>query len=249
MKTYEPLNVPKRVTDDVWIVDGPLISFGVAGVKMPFPTRMTIIRLRDASLWLHSPTAPDPALLASITALGPVHYLIAPNPIHYWWIPDWQRQFPGAVTYAAPGVATRAERHGRTFRIDHTLGADSAAETAWAETIACRVVESRFMSEAVFLHRPSRTLILTDLIENFEPQKLESLWLRFLTWAGAVQDPAGSMPRDMRLGFGPEARTRLREHVRAMIAWRPERIILAHGRWYERDGTAELRRAFEWLDV
>jgi hypothetical protein len=31
------------------------------------------------------------------------------------------------------------------------------------------------------------------------------------------------------------------------VAWQPERIILAHGRWYEKDGTEELRRAFRWL--
>jgi hypothetical protein len=29
-----------------------------------------------------------------------------------------------------------------------------------------------------------------------------------------------------------------------MIAWEPERVILAHGRWYDRAGAAELRRAF-----
>jgi hypothetical protein len=32
-----------------------------------------------------------------------------------------------------------------------------------------------------------------------------------------------------------------------MIAWNPERVILAHGRWYERDGAQELRRAFRWV--
>jgi hypothetical protein len=31
-----------------------------------------------------------------------------------------------------------------------------------------------------------------------------------------------------------------------MLAWNPQRIILAHGRWYERDGAAELARAFAW---
>jgi hypothetical protein len=31
-----------------------------------------------------------------------------------------------------------------------------------------------------------------------------------------------------------------------MIAWTPEQIVIAHGRCYERDGVAELRRAFEW---
>jgi hypothetical protein len=29
-----------------------------------------------------------------------------------------------------------------------------------------------------------------------------------------------------------------------MIGWAPGRVILAHGRWYERHGTEELRRAF-----
>ena len=32
-----------------------------------------------------------------------------------------------------------------------------------------------------------------------------------------------------------------------MIDWDPERVILAHGRWFERDGAAELKRAFGWV--
>jgi hypothetical protein len=32
-----------------------------------------------------------------------------------------------------------------------------------------------------------------------------------------------------------------------VLAWEPEKVIVAHGRWYERDGTKELRRAFRWL--
>jgi hypothetical protein len=32
-----------------------------------------------------------------------------------------------------------------------------------------------------------------------------------------------------------------------MIQWNPERIILAHGRRYEKNGVHELRRAFRWL--
>jgi hypothetical protein len=32
-----------------------------------------------------------------------------------------------------------------------------------------------------------------------------------------------------------------------MMAWEPERIIIAHGRWYEGNAVAELRRAFRWV--
>ena len=56
----------------------------------------------------------------------------------------------------------------------------------------------------------------------------------------------GAMPRDMRASFGTR-KPALRRAVETMIGWEPERVILAHGRWYERDGAAELRKAFAWL--
>ena len=101
------------------------------------------------------------------------------------------------------------------------------------------------MTEFVFFHRASRTLILTDLIENFEPRKL-GFFMRLLTRLGGVRDPDGQMPRDMRLTFRKH-RDGLAKAVRQMIDWGPERIVLAHGRWYDRDGTAELERAFRWV--
>jgi ABC-type Fe3+-citrate transport system substrate-binding protein len=42
-------------------------------------------------------------------------------------------------------------------------------------------------------------------------------------------------------------KSQFRMAVETMIAWKPERIILAHGRWYDKDGTRELRRAFRWV--
>jgi hypothetical protein len=100
------------------------------------------------------------------------------------------------------------------------------------------------MTEFEFFHRPSRTLVLTGLIENFEPAKL-GFAARWLARLGGVLDPDGGMPRDMRLTFSRH-RHELRQSVEAMIAWEPERIILAHGRWYDHNAVAELRRAFRW---
>ena len=42
-------------------------------------------------------------------------------------------------------------------------------------------------------------------------------------------------------------RRELRRAVATMLGWRPERVIIAHGRWYPENGVAELRRAFRWL--
>jgi hypothetical protein len=62
---------------------------------------------------------------------------------------------------------------------------------------------------------------------------------------GAV-DPDGKAPLDIQLSFARH-RPAVRAAVRQMIAWAPERIILAHGRCYDQDAIAELRRAFRWV--
>jgi hypothetical protein len=38
-----------------------------------------------------------------------------------------------------------------------------------------------------------------------------------------------------------------REQIDRMLAWKPERIILAHGPMIEADGEAVLREAYAWL--
>jgi Domain of unknown function (DUF4336) len=239
---YAPLNVLKPVVAGaVWIVDGPEIEFNWLGLSLPFPTRMALIRLPGGDVWVHSPTAPDAALLAAVRALGPVRWLVAPNTLHYWWVPDWKAAFPAAEVLAAPGLERSAKR---PLPIDTVVG--DAAPAAWSGEIDQLVVRGDLLTEACFFHRPTRTLLLTDLIENFEPRRVRRWWFRALLRLGGAADPDGKAPIDMRLSFLRHRRA-LRASVLRMLAWNPERVIIAHGRWYERDGATELRRAFRWV--
>jgi hypothetical protein len=239
--TYPPLNTLKPVAEDVWIVDGPAIRFGFGWPKIPFPTRMTVLRLADDALFLHSPTELTPALSGEIEKLGRPCWIVAPNRIHYWWVADWRKAWPEAEVWLAPRV--REQAGGRIDFPARELTGPSGYP--WDDGVATLPVAGSFMTEVVFFHRASRSLLLTDLIENFEPAKLGFV-LRCLTRLAGIQDPDGQMPRDMRLTFkGRQAE--LRRAVETMIAWRPERVILAHGRWYDRNGAEELRRAFRWL--
>ena len=100
------------------------------------------------------------------------------------------------------------------------------------------------MTEAVFLHRPSRTLVLTDLIHNFERGRRPGR-PPAARCCGSVADPRGGTPRDLRLTFLGRRRE-VRAAVETMLGWRPDRVVLAHGQPWLRDGTAELRRALAW---
>jgi hypothetical protein len=238
--TYPPLNTLKAVADGIWIADGPVIWFGMPWPKLPFPTRMTVVKLEGGGLFIHSPTALDARLKAEIAQLGTPRYLVAPNRLHYWWIPDWHAAFPGAEVFVAEKVIEQAR--GRLNFACSVLDRDNGY--SWDSDIATLRVAGRYMSEVEFFHRASRTLVLTDLIENFEEDKIDSLLLRLAIRFGGVRSPHGGMPRDLRMTF---PRDQLRANVRKMIDWNPERIIIAHGRWFERDGRAELLRAFQWL--
>jgi Domain of unknown function (DUF4336) len=239
IQTYPPLNTLKRVTDDVWIVDGPIIRFGLRWLKLPFPTRMTVLRIRKDDLFIHSPTPLAENLKSEIERVGKPRWIIGPNRIHYWWIPEWKSAFPQAEVHLAPRIKEQAG-----YRIDFdAFPLDKEGGYPWAPEIATLPVSGTFMTEFVFFHRASRSLILTDLIENFERNKLDSCWIRGLVRLGGVLDPNGEMPRDMRLTF---PKPRLRKAVETMLGWEPERVLLAHGKWYARSATNELRRAFEW---
>jgi len=240
--TYDPLNVLKPVAQDIWIVDGPTIRFGFFGIRLPFPTRTTLIRLKSGDLFVHSPGHMTEDLRAEVNGLGRVAHLIAPNRIHYWWVGSWAAAYPDALAYAAPRVRERAAPHG--IAIDRDLGDEP--DPAWAGEIDQIAVAGSFLTEIVFFHRASRTLILTDLVQNYEAPRLHGPILRFLARRIGVVDPDGTMPVDLRATFRGR-RAEVRAAVRQMIAWAPERVILAHGRWYAENGVAELRRAFRWV--
>ncbi|WP_417834840.1 DUF4336 domain-containing protein [Thalassospira xiamenensis] len=241
--TYDPLNVPKAVGDEIWIIDGPVIGFQYLGMKLPFPTRMTIIRLASEKLFIHSPIRLTAELKASVDALGEVACLIAPNTIHYAGVPEWQAAYPAAQSFCAPGVIKRAKSVDMTVSFDAELA--DTAEPEWADEIKQLMVRGGYLSEAVFYHPKSRTLVLTDLIENFEAHKIKSPIWRWLVRMFGSMDPDGCAPRDMRMTFAGHKES-LRKAVDQMIDWAPERVIMAHGRWYDHNGTAEIKRAFRW---
>ena len=100
------------------------------------------------------------------------------------------------------------------------------------------------MQEVVFFHYADKTLILTDLIENFETDKMGLFWRWVMKLAGNA-DPDGKAPLDMRATF--TERDSARDSLAYITAWQPEKILLAHGRYYLENGSAELKRAFRWL--
>jgi len=216
--TYPPLNALKRVAEEVWLVDGPVIRFGTPWPKMPFPTRMTSIRRAGGKLFIHSPTPLTGGLKREIEGIGAPRWVVGPNRIPYWWIPVWRAAFPDAEVYRAPRSKDQVGNH-----IDFdTLTLDRDPYCPWSGEIFTLSVTGSYMTEVEFFHRASRRLIGTDLIEAIEPQKL-GLAMRWLTRLAGVQHPDGQMPRDLRLTCKKTKRD-LKSAVETMIGWNPPSV-------------------------
>jgi hypothetical protein len=236
---YPPLDSLKPVADDIWIVDsGPLRAYALS-----IPVRMTVVRLQGGELWLHSPTRYTLGLKEAISALGRISHLIAPSVAHWSFVKEWQQQCPQATAWAAPGLSERSLVKKSGVRFDAILG---PPPPEWAGELEQINVPGGFgVNEVAFFHRQSRTLILTDLVENFEPQKLSRTMRPLICLAGAMA-PDGKAPLHYRFAINRK-REQAAAAARGIIAWAPERVIFAHGRWFESEGTRRLRRSLRWL--
>ena len=170
LSLYEPLYTLKEVDQNIWIVDGDLIQMDMKIFNLPFQTRMTVIKLNDGKLWIHSPIAPNEKLFTELDALGRVAYLISPNKIHYAYIEDWKKRYPYAQAWSSPGVEERAKSQNVMVEFDAPL--TDKAPDLWSDEIDQLIFKgSSVIEEVVFFHKSTKTLIVTDLIENFEPEK------------------------------------------------------------------------------
>ncbi len=182
--TYPPLDVPKPVAEDVWIVDsGPQ---KVLGGVLRLPVRMTAIRLADGRLWLHSPTRWRTPLGDALQDFGRIHHIVAPSPAHWTHLMGWHNACPAALVWATPGVAPKLRR----ARLPVPLQPAALGETPpqdWAGQIDQAVFRGRGgFTEVAFLHRASRTLILTDTVQALEPGRL-GLPTRLFALAAALE--------------------------------------------------------------
>ncbi|MBI1217455.1 MAG: DUF4336 domain-containing protein [Rhodobacteraceae bacterium] len=206
------------VSGQIWLAPYPVRYAGTH-----FDARMTVIRLPDGRLLLHSPGPIDAALRAEIAEIGTVAALVAPGSFHWLHLAAAQAAFPAAETHVCPGV----ERKAPGLAIDGILG--DRAPPLWAGTLDQVLLRgSRFMCEVAFLHRPSRTLILTDLIENFTDRTphaglMLKLWFKgpFRMWNRPAPAP------EYRLGIGDRAA--FRHALDRILGWEFDRIVLSHG--------------------
>lgn len=237
---YEPISVYKPVAPNIGIVDGPFEYLTVAGIRLPLPftTRMTVVRLSDGDLFLHSPVRFERRLADEIEKLGRVRHLISPNQFHYAHIGEWADAFPDAIAWASPRVRQRARARRLNIRFARDL--DTAPPEEWREDLDQTLFPGGYFKEFIFFHRETRSLVLADTIINIELDRMNEPW-RTATRLTGMAYPGGRTFFGMRLPLFLQRRAA--GTVAAKIReWQPQRVLLCHGRCFDANAEEIIRR-------
>ena len=225
----------RQIGEEIWVTERSLRVLGLRWLDIG--TRMTVIRLADGGLLLHSPVEADAATRAAVDALGPVRCIAAPNDVHHLFAGPWKTAYPQARLLGSPGLPKKRP----DLRFDAILGDEpdpccaGAIEQVWLRG-------APYMNEIAFFHARSRTLLLTDLA--FHPTPASSASLRRWTSLTRVRD-----------GFGPNALVRIfirdrramRASIDRVLAWDFDRVTVTHGEVLEHGGRTALAKAYAWL--
>jgi len=201
--------------EGIWTAAAPFSLMGAA-----FGTRMTVVRLADGGVALISPIELDDALAAEIDAIGPVRAIVAPNAFHHLYVGAALRRHPEAGCFVAPGTQ---EKLGADVASCSILGDE--AEPLWSEVLdQVSVGGVPMTNEVVFFHRPSKTVVLTDLCFHFEPPP--GGWTGFfLRLAGGH----GGLKVSRLMRFSMKDRAAVRASLERILEWDFENLVVTHG--------------------
>lgn len=220
------------IAPDIWHAEHHFKASG-----LPVSSRMTVVRFQSGKLWLHSPVPISGELAARLNELGEVAFIVAPNKMHHLFAGTALAAFPNARLYGPAGL--RAKRPDLAQMV--TLPPEIPVE--WSADLEQLFFEGIPLGdETVWFHKPSRTLIMTDLCQ---------WWQGSLPWPArmyaaltGVRD-ALAVPRTVR--WMVKDRERARESARRILQWPIGRVVVAHNAVVDKDAHACLQRALDWF--
>lgn len=218
--------------EGIWTATAPVRVLG-----MKLTSTMTVLRLVDGKLLLHSPIAMTPERRASVEALGTVAHLYAPNLFHHLRVGEWATAFPSARLHAPVGL----EKKRPDLRIDRFH--HSTPEPDFANILEEWPIEGFRLGETVLLHQPTSTLIVADLVHNVGQP--EHGWTKFYSKLMGFYDRV-ALSRMIRWSAFSD-RKATRSSLDRLLTQSFDNLIVGHGMPLMGGAKEAITAAFTWL--
>ena len=228
------LPVPLQGIDtNLWLMDYELKMLGINLHRV-----VTIIRLASGKLIIHSTAPFSMTEVDEIRELGTPEWLVDVLLRHDTFAAEGRAAFPDA-SYLAP--------EGFSRNLPFPTGSLLSPPAEWAEEVEVAAIEGvPAFGEIVMFHRPSRTLIVGDLIVNFSD--VQGWWAKLFSKAASVgrnYQPGVTKPFKGAI----QDRGAIASSIRKILEWDFDRVIVGHGGFLASGGKEKLRAALKNAEV
>ncbi len=210
----------QNLGENLWVHEDTMPM--IAGARLRL--RMTIVKLTNGGLWIHSPTALSDELKSKVETLGPVNFIIGPSNGHNLWLREWQKAYPKASLHVSFGVVKK-------LALKNVQVLDESHDNIWqSDLVRVYMQGAPFFNESVFFHPSTKSLIVTDLIQNHSddwPAGLPGFLWRFIFAPLGFSGQCVAPP--LKLGFMIKDKQAFASCISRIQDWDFERIIVTHG--------------------
>lgn len=198
-------------------------------------SRMTVVRLADGGLFVHSPVALEGTLRQEVDRLGEVACVVAPSLFHHLHVRAWMDAYPKAVFAACPGLEWKRPD------LPFTCILGDQPHPRWADDLGQVYFSARRENEVVFHLPRQRLMICADALLNLSTHPSAST--RFVARLMGNHAPGIGrleplMVRDRRVA---------RRQVDRILDWDFDQAVLSHGAPVTKDAREVTRHAYAWL--
>ena len=216
------------IDDNIW---HQVHAFTVNGLAIT--TRMTVVRLPDHQLLIHSPIPLSDDLKDQIKGLGSVAFIVAPNKMHHLCLVPFAAAFPDAIVYGPKGLLNKRPDIGV---IKELPSGDVPEWQPDLEHLSFAGIPAG--SESLWFHRPSSTLIVTDLLQ---------WWQGELPWSIKTYAVLTGVRRRLAVPLTVRAlvrdRTAAAQSAERVLRWPFSKVVMAHNTIISVDAHNEVARA------
>ncbi|MEO5971020.1 MAG: DUF4336 domain-containing protein [Bdellovibrionia bacterium] len=227
LQPYQPI---RKIAEDLYCVDGEWY-------ETAFRRRMTIVRLKDGSLVVHSAIRMEAKDYTELEKLGKVSIIIIPNVFHYSDAKAYSERYPDAQVYVPAQMKIKCEKHLRVAGVlekDWPLG-DELPCISFLDTLA---------GESVFIHKASGTLIVTDMTFNLTSADFKSGIERFIFGKlNGILDQFG--PSQLTKLVAARNRDSVGAALKKITAQDFDRVIMSHGQIVETEGKKKFLAGYQ----
>ncbi len=223
----------QTLAPNLWLLSYPMKMLGV-----DLHRNVTVIRLASDQLIIHSTAPFTPEDVAAIRGLGEPGWLVDTLLRHDTFAKEGREAFP-EVPYLAP--------EGFSTNLEFSTGSLIPEPQEWRGEVAVLAIDGApEFGEIVMLHRPSRTLIVADLVFHFShPEGFWAKTLLTLATVGGEYEPGVTKPFKQAI----KDHEAFEKSVHALLDWDFDRVIVGHGDPIPSGGKEKLRAALKAVGI